>query len=107
MKVDTAITAVRVQQGRKLVIRVTGVTHPGTMKFLDGVAVIGGNRATRANFVVVAAATRTTWDDAASAYVRTVLEGTAYVEGTRVSEEDARRTAAKLTNGRVIRVVEG
>jgi len=102
MTSEMDIKAVRVREGEGYAIKVTGVTHATstTSAVKDGAVWLKGNRAGRAEFVIVGEAGK--WD--AGKWV--AFPGTASVEGTRVSEADARRVASKRTGGRVIPVVE-
>ena len=104
MTSEMEIKAVRVRAASGYAIRVSGVTHASstTSDCFDGVVFLRGNRAARAKFIVVNSA----WHYVDKALNRESIPGSALVEGTRVSEADARRFASKLTAGRVIPVVE-
>ena len=105
MENEMAVTAWRVREGAGFAIRVEGVTHSSstTSPVVDGAVYLRGKRAGRALFVVVHPARHFT--PTAGGWKSEAVPGTVAVEGTRASESDARRFAAKLTGGRVVPVI--
>lgn len=97
------IIATRITHRGKPAIRVVGVTHRGSGSFSDGVALIGGNRADRCDWVVIRQewrSFRTEDGHWAGGYV----PDTAVVHGVRASEAAAHAEARTLKGGRVVRV---
>ncbi len=102
METVAEITATRVCENDDCAICVRGVTHGSSTSSacIDGVVWLRGKRAGRSNFIILANA----WHY--QEWRQVWIPGTAWVEGTRSSEADAVRFAAKLPGGRVVKIVE-